>query len=408
MDPEQAQRARMIGQRVKRIRQARDKKLVVVAGLAGMSKSKLDNIERGETALDKLSDIIALAAALDVAPGDLVRLPLPAPANGHTDATIEAVGRALDAIEDEDPDGLVLPVAVLREQVSRLHARLRAGQFAELATDLPGLIRSLHTTLNTGTDHAELLDLAVYLQVHVTRIWLFHAGAHTQLLRRVAFLAQRLARERDEVTTLAMARLGVAFVLLRGGEVQRGQAKLDSIILPPTTAATAGLACMVTASHSMTAVLDRRPGDAAAPMEATAELVARFGSTGKVDSRGFLYGPVHEGIDKMWLALETDEPDEAVRVTQGLNPSPHPIAVNRALVWVLSGRALAQLPGRQDDAVRALRTAERIQPTLVLRNQAVRETLGELLTRRSVRGAMGVELRGMAYRAGVLTEQFTA
>jgi len=80
----------MIGQRVKRIRIGRGKKLVVVAGLAGMSKSKLDNIERGETALDKLSDIVALAGALDVASGDLARLPLPVPTNGHTDATISA------------------------------------------------------------------------------------------------------------------------------------------------------------------------------------------------------------------------------------------------------------------------------------------------------------------------------
>src|ERR1700742_5236756 len=83
MNPEQAQRARMIGQRLKQIRLARGKGLVVVAGLAGMSKSKLDMIERGESALDKLSDIVALAGALEVSPSDLVRLPVPAPANGH-------------------------------------------------------------------------------------------------------------------------------------------------------------------------------------------------------------------------------------------------------------------------------------------------------------------------------------
>jgi transcriptional regulator with XRE-family HTH domain len=107
-----AEEARTIGRRVKRIRYARRKSLVV-AGLAGMSKSKLDRIERGESALDKLSDIVALADALAVAPGDLVRLPVPA--NGHIDSTTEAVGHALDAIEDEDPEGLVLPVAMLRE-----------------------------------------------------------------------------------------------------------------------------------------------------------------------------------------------------------------------------------------------------------------------------------------------------
>lgn len=49
---------------------------------------------------------------------------------------------------------------------------------------------------------AESLDLAVYLHVHVTRLWLAHAGAPADLLRRAVFLARRLAQERDEATTL--------------------------------------------------------------------------------------------------------------------------------------------------------------------------------------------------------------
>jgi transcriptional regulator with XRE-family HTH domain len=143
MKPEQAEQARTIGRRVRQIRKVRRKSLVVIAGLAGMSKSKLDRIERGEVALDKQSDIVALANALQIAPSDLVRLPVPAPANGHTDATIGAVRRALNAIEGEEPNGLVLPVGVLRDQLARIHAQQRACQFAEVATDLPGLIRNL-------------------------------------------------------------------------------------------------------------------------------------------------------------------------------------------------------------------------------------------------------------------------
>ncbi|MBV9162335.1 MAG: helix-turn-helix domain-containing protein [Pseudonocardiales bacterium] len=74
--------ARTIGRRLRRIRKGRRKSLIVVAGLAGMSKSKLDRIERGEVALDSLSDIVALANALQIAPSELIRLPFPAPANG--------------------------------------------------------------------------------------------------------------------------------------------------------------------------------------------------------------------------------------------------------------------------------------------------------------------------------------
>ncbi|MGH3926628.1 MAG: helix-turn-helix domain-containing protein, partial [Pseudonocardiaceae bacterium] len=221
-----ADQARTIGRRLRQIRKVRKKSLVVIAGLAGMSKSKLDRIERGEDALDKLSDIVALAGALQVAPGDLLRLPVPAPANGHTDATTKAVRRALNAIESDEPNGLVLPVAVLREQVVRIHAQLRACRFADVATDLPGLIRNLHATLDTGARHAELLDLAVYLHVQVTRMWLIRAGASTDLKHRTVFLARRLARERDEVTTLAMAGLNVAESLLYSGDFDESRAVL--------------------------------------------------------------------------------------------------------------------------------------------------------------------------------------
>ncbi|MGH3993548.1 MAG: XRE family transcriptional regulator, partial [Pseudonocardiaceae bacterium] len=88
----------------------------------------------------------------------------------------------------------------------------------------------------------------------------------------------------------------------------------------------------------------------------------------------------------------------AESVAQGVDPRDHPFETERAFFWLHRGRALAQLSGRQDDAVRALRTAERIFPTAVLRHQGVREVLAELLAS-ARRDAVGRELRGMAYRA---------
>jgi transcriptional regulator with XRE-family HTH domain len=153
-----AEQARTIGWRLRRIRETRSKSLRVIAGLAGMSTSTLHRIEHGQRAVT-LTEIVALANALEIAPSELTTLPIPAPANGHTDSITEAVRLTLDAIDAEILDGLVLPVAVLRDQVTQVHAQLRACQFAEVTTDLPGLIRNLHTTLATGADHGELLDL---------------------------------------------------------------------------------------------------------------------------------------------------------------------------------------------------------------------------------------------------------
>jgi transcriptional regulator with XRE-family HTH domain len=394
-----AEHARTIGYRLRRIRTARGKSLQVIADLVGMSSSTLHRIEHGQRTVT-LSEIILLANALEIAPSELTRLPIPAPANGHTDSATEAVRLALDAIEADSPDGLVLPPAALRDQVGQIYAQHLACQFAEVATNLSGLIRNLHTTLATGTDHAELLDLAVYLHVHVTRMWLHYAGAPTDLKSRTVFLARRLAQERNETTTLAVAEFAVANHLLAGGALDLGRAKLDTIILPPTTATTAGLIGFVTQCHATAAALERRYGDMAAPMDVAADVAERFGATHKVDSLGFSFGPVNVGLSRMWQALEAHKPDQVARIAQGVDPERHPLPVNRSVYWVHLGRALAQLRGRHDDAVRALRTAESIFPTMVLRNPDVRDTIATLLPG-ARRGDIGTELRRMAHRAGL-------
>ncbi|MGH3802876.1 MAG: hypothetical protein ACRDTD_22660, partial [Pseudonocardiaceae bacterium] len=331
---------------------------------------------------------------------ELTRLPVPAPANGHTDSTTEAIGLALDAIDVDHPGGLVLPVAVLRDRVARFHQQKRACRFVDVAAELPGLVRDLHTTLTNGADHGELLELAVYLHVHVTRQWLIHAEAPADLLRRVVFLARRLAQERGEVTTLGMAGFAVADTLLAGGAFELGKTELDSLTLPPTTAATAGLVGLLTTSHAAAAALNGSLGDAAAAMDAAADLAGRFGELGETDPLGFEFGPTNVGFRRVRLALEAGEPDRAVSIAEGLHPEQNPFPANRCYYWVGYGRALAQLRKRRDDAVRALRRAETLNPVRVRRTPLVRDTIAVLL-RHSRRDAVGTELRGMADRAGL-------
>jgi hypothetical protein len=230
------------------------------------------------------------------------------------------------------------------------------------------LVRDLHTTLATGADHGELLELAVYLHVHVTQTWLILAAAPAALLRRVVFLARRLAQERGEVTTLGVAGFGVAETLLTGGVFELGQVELDSLTLPPTTVATAGLVGTLTAVHSRAAALNGRPDEAAAAMDAAADMANRFGELGETDPLGFEFGPTFVGFRRVRLALDAGEPDRAVSIAEGLHPEHNPFPTNRASHWVGYGRALAQLRGRRDDAVRALRRAETMNPVRVRRN----------------------------------------
>ncbi|MDQ3763069.1 MAG: helix-turn-helix domain-containing protein [Actinomycetota bacterium] len=106
-----------IGRRLRQIRHARGKSLEVIAGLAGISRAHLSRIERGERALDSRSQTVALANALQIAPSELTRLPVPTPGNGDTDAAVEAVRHALIAVTHDQPGGQVAAVDVLRARV---------------------------------------------------------------------------------------------------------------------------------------------------------------------------------------------------------------------------------------------------------------------------------------------------
>jgi transcriptional regulator with XRE-family HTH domain len=149
--------ARTIGARLRRIRGSRKKSLRVIAGLAGMSKSKLSRIERGEMVLDSRSEIVALANALRIAPSELTELPVPAQANGHADSAVDAVRLALMAIGRHRPGGQVVS---LEELQARANA-IESSDYRSRGVALPGLIRDLHTTLAAGRDVTGLLDLAV-------------------------------------------------------------------------------------------------------------------------------------------------------------------------------------------------------------------------------------------------------
>ncbi|MGH3812526.1 MAG: helix-turn-helix domain-containing protein, partial [Pseudonocardiaceae bacterium] len=112
-----AEEARTIGRRVRQIRNARGLTQQVVADRAGISKSYLCRVEKGQRALGQRSRIVALAAALEIAPSELTKLAVPAPANGETDAAIQGVFLALMAASRNRPGGMVLPVTVLRDRV---------------------------------------------------------------------------------------------------------------------------------------------------------------------------------------------------------------------------------------------------------------------------------------------------
>jgi hypothetical protein len=135
-------------------------------------------------------------------------------------------------------------------------------------------------------------------------------------------------------------------------------------------------------------------------MQAAKDLAARYGEPDDNQDRlGFGFGPTNVGLWEMALALEAGEPDRAVSVAQTIKPERHPFKTRQSQYWMDYGRALAGVR-RRDDAVVALRKAEQLFPVRVQRSPFARDVIAELVAR-SRQDAVGKELRGMAYRAGL-------
>jgi hypothetical protein len=363
-----------------------------------MSKSKLDRMERGEIALDKISEIVALANALQIAPSDLTRLPVPAPANGHTDSATDEVRLALIAVSRHRPAGQVVPVEVLRARVIAAQAALHECRQAELASALPALIRDMHTTLAAGRDVAELLDLAVLLHAQGVSHWLRIAGASADLRRdNDVTLAYQLAERRDTPSALGLVASRANKVLLDSGAFELARAELAAVDVPTDTPESMQLAGALALSRSRAAAAASRWAEAESALDYAVELATR---TGEGTAYGLGFGPINVELWRIEALLEVGDHERVAALAKDLNPNAHPYRERRSSYWRDYGRALARVQGRDHDAVLAFRRAETVHPHRVQRDPFAREVLAELMTR-SGRGAVDRELRGMAYRAGL-------
>ncbi|MPZ64381.1 MAG: hypothetical protein GEU83_02245 [Pseudonocardiaceae bacterium] len=167
--------------------------------------------------------------------------------------------------------------------------------------------------------------------------------------------------------------------------------------VPTTSPESTQLAGMLFMQRSLVAAAAERPADVSGPLDEAGQLAQR---TGEGNAYGFGFGPTNVGLWRMASALESGDYDRVVSIAEGLHPEAHHSRERQATYWLDFGRAAARLRGRRDKAVVALRRAEQLHPTRVLRNPLARDTVAELLTR-ARRDAGGRELRGLAYRMGV-------
>ena len=386
-----------IGRKLRQIRQARGKSLAVIAGRAGISTGYLSRLEHGERALDRRSLIVALAEALEVAPTELTDLAAASPGDSDHAVPIDAVRVALLSVAMGHHRAESAPVEVLTD---RVHALLDDQQHCrhELVGErLPGLITDLHAAGASGHHDGEVLRLLVLLHVQGTQAWLRDVGAPLDLAWQAAMAAQQAAERLGDPVSLAVATFGTTHGLLAAGAFDIAH---DRLVSAPTRLDVPNgeqLTGMLAFTASLLAAAQGRRDDVVTALDHAADLARH---TGEGNAWWFGFGPTNVAVWRMVCALEAGDHETAAAVAQTVDPNLIPSPQRRAAYWADYGRALARMRGRLPDAVAALRTAEQISPARVRHHPWTRETLAELLNR-SRRDAVGRDLRGMAYRAGL-------
>ena len=309
--------ARTIGAQLRRIRKSRRKSLVVVTGLAGMSKSQLSRIERGEIALDRRSEIVALANVLGTSPSEVTRLPMPTPGNGDVDARVKALRLTIQRVSFESPGGHVVPVEALRERVHSVLAAHNRCEHQAVGAALPALVADLHTSVAAGRDVAELLALAALLHVNGTHSWLRSAGANNDLCFDAARLGREAAQELGDPVAVAVAAFGSANGLIASGDFDLARIELDRLDLAPTSPATEQLAGALAVTRSLLAAARKEPSEVAGPLDMAAELAER---TGEQNAYYLGFGPASVGVWRMSVALESGDHSRAAAVAETIRP----------------------------------------------------------------------------------------
>lgn len=377
-----------IGQRVRAIRRRRGLSIDTAAGLAGIGKSYLSMLERGERRFERRGLLEDLANALGCAVVDLTGQPyVPGDrASAEALATLPPISIALyDATLDDVPDQPARPVDDLARLARAANEYSADSRYSLAGRDLGALLTELHIHAVTGDTDTRRIALRALVEA------CFVAAGNARNLGNLdlAVLASRrgqdAARRLDEAPLAAFAAMTSTSALSRLGARHRAQqVAADGLATvetanpdaPDTSAAES--AGMLHLSSAQMAAKDHDTDRASTHLHAAAELAER---TGERNALQFSFGPANVQAWSLSIAVELGEgPARAQEITKAPGYDTGLVTADRkaALHFDLA-RAYAQAEGSRDlDAVRHLDLADRIAPQRIRHDPVARELVADL------------------------------
>ena len=393
-----------IGERLRGTRRYRGMSLQMLADRSGLSKSFLSMVENSKRSLERRSHITALADALEVSVAELTGQPYSPPpqpngAGGH--GTVPRVRMALlGSSLDEPADVQARSLDLLLAETAQVEALCDASNYGDFGRLLPGLLPELHVTAVTGDERERAEALRALVRASHAAFYLLKDLGYLDLAQIAVQQARDAASRLEEPALMGLAAFVRAHALLPAGVYSAALATADRAaarLQASDDPAAVELYGMLHLSAALASVSLNRPGEADVHL---AEAQATAARTGESNAYGLHFGPTNVSVWRVALMVELGEVDKADEIAQTVHAELIPSRGRQAAFYGDWGRAIAQLPRRDRDAVERLRQAERLAPEQIRNSPLVRETVSYLLTR-SRAAAAGRDLQGLAYRFGV-------
>lgn len=384
-----------VGPRVRRFRRARGMSLDQAAGLAGISKSYLSRLERGQRSVDSRELLFRITRALDVSIADLTGQPYVPRDRQHAEAHRGVSGIRLALL---DPTGPLPEEAEVAAAIDTLAETMAACHLEAQGRLVPELLRSaqLYAALTDSPDWHRRVAAAAHTAVFFLR----NLGEPD--LAVIAGQRMAVAAEAStDAATITWAAYSRAHSLVPAGAVSRA---VDLAVGAADSASGADVeqraargSCLLVAASSSAALGDvdaaREQISAAAEIAATLEVPTLVASHTSFSDWNCV-------MHRVAVEVDAGNAGAALAAAQGLMKTGVGQRERMSYFWVDVGRAYSQLD-RHREAVDAFRRAERAAPLRVRLSPVVRDSVRELVDGGSRRAA-GVELRGLAERCGVL------
>jgi transcriptional regulator with XRE-family HTH domain len=310
-------------------------------------------------------------------------------------AGLDSIRLTLDAA-DLPPDGPIRPLSDLAAAVAAV-VRLRlTSNYLRLSAILPDLLNELHRAYAGWAGQRKTAVAVLLTQAYRAADALADKSGQHDLSARIIAMLVNMARQSGHELMLATASYVRGELFFANGRQDLGRALLERAAERLVPGTDQGTSAAYGALHMRAAVLAGQAGqlDRARDHLAEAAEYARLVPEGAY--HGTAFGPSSVRIHEVTLAIDTGDPDAALRAAEGWHPPDDLPGERRSHFYIDLARAYART-GAVDEAVKALFRARTIAPEHTRIHPQVHQLLANLLENATATG----EVREYARWAGV-------